>query len=276
MKGLVLDGGGVFGIAQAHILSRVDVSKFDFFAGTSIGAVLAIACVSGMDLTKLPFFFHECMPIIFKTNLFHKYNIFNSEYSDKGLTKVLSEIIPDMSFGELSKPVFIPVSKLKGSRLKVFSSLDETDSWWPLWEILRMATAAQTYFNPWKGYADGGVFANNPSMVSIASASKILGCNINDIELCSIGTGSNSLPIEQGIDNYSLFSWGRWLIRTLISGSSNSMHEYFASSLPLAKYNRIEFKRKKGWKLDSVKNMLLAEKEWEEEINAAVAIVENF
>jgi patatin-like phospholipase/acyl hydrolase len=275
-RGLVLDGGGVFGISQAQILARVDISKFDFFVGTSIGSVLSSACASGMDLTELPSFFHESIPLIFKNHPCYKYNIFNPKYPDKELTKALQEFLPDISFGELNKPVFVTAANLKYNKLKVFSSLDEKDSWWPLWEITRAATAAETYFKPWRGYADGGVFANNPSMVAIAAACKVLDYDVNDIAICSIGTGSDTLSAPSKVKDYSLMTWGVWLIKSMISGSSNSMHEYFAKSLPLAKYTRIQFQRKKGWKIDSPKDMFEAEKVWEEEIKRAAELVNAF
>ena len=274
-KGLVLDGGGVFGIGQAHIVSRIDVSKFDFFVGTSIGSAICAHLASGGCGSILPDFFHNEMPKIFKTNIFHKYNIFNPKYPDKNLNNALINLLDGIIMGNVNKPLFITSANLSTNELKVFSSEKTDDSGWQLWEIVRAATAAETYFAPWKGYADGGVFANNPSMVAIASACKVLGYNINDIQLCSIGTGISSDNYSPKKD-FSLFTWGAWLLKTLLQGSSNSMHGYFARSMPINKYTRIQFVRKNGWKMDSPEDMLKAEKFWEPEIAKSVTIVNDF
>jgi len=274
-KGLVLDGGGVFGIGQAHILSQVDISKFDFFVGTSIGSAICATLAAGEDHTQLPSFFHKQMPEIFKTDIFHKYNIFNPRYPDKGLNNALMCLLDGTALGDVKKPLFITSANLSTNELKVFKSGDPSDEVWPLWEVVRAATAAETYFDPWKGYADGGVFANNPSMVAIASACRDLKYNIDEIQLCSIGTGG-------GTDNYSpkknfsLFTWGAWLLNTLLSGSSNSMHDYFARSLPINKYVRIQFIRKNGWDMDNPEDMLKAEEYWKPDIERGIETVNKF
>lgn len=274
-KGLVLDGGGVFGIGQARILSEIDVSKFDFFVGTSIGSAISASIASGIDHKRLPDFFHEEMPKIFKTNIFNRYNIFNPKYPDKGLNNALIELLDGLILGNVQKPLFITAANLSTNEIKVFSSENASDEGWPLWEVVRSATAAETYFAPWKGYADGGVFANNPSMVAIASACKVLKYDINEIQLCSIGTGLGSGNYSPKKD-FSLFSWGAWLLNTLLQGSSNSMHGYFARSLPINKYTRIQFVRKNGWKMDNPKDMLKAEDFWKTDIQNGIKTVNKF
>jgi len=274
-KGLVLDGGGVFGIGQAKILSQVDVSKFDFFVGTSIGSAIAAVLATEGNHTELPEFFHEQMPKIFKTNFFHKYNIFNPKYPDKGLNDALVGLLDGLTLGDAKKPLFVTASNLSTNELKVFKSIDSSDEVWQIWEVIRAATAAETYFAPWKGYADGGVFANNPSMVAIASACKNLNVDIRDIQLCSIGTGvgdGNYSPKK----NFSLFTWGAWLLQTLLQGSSNSMHGYFARSMPIDKYVRIQFVRQKGWEMDNAKDMLKAEECWQSDIEKGIETVNKF
>lgn len=73
MKGLVLDGGGVFGIGQANILDKCPLDKFDFFAGTSIGAAIAIRAALGLPTNSLTEFFHREMPEIFSGHSYRKY-----------------------------------------------------------------------------------------------------------------------------------------------------------------------------------------------------------
>lgn len=70
--------------------------------------------------------------------------------------------------------------------------------------------------------------------------------------------------------------WGKWLLKALLGGASNSMHEYFVNSLPVDKHVRIDFKRESDWKMDSPKDMLKAEKAWELKIKQGIEIVKDF
>ena len=231
MKILVLDGGGVFGNAQATILQRIDAfEKFDCFVGTSIGAAIAAAIAIGEQDKVDQQFFHKWMPL------------------------------------------FITAANVGSRTLKVFSP--ETDSGWLLWEVVRAATAAETYFPSWKGYADGGVFANNPSMVGVAGACKALGQNLEDIEVLSIGTGKK--PASGGRGPVSIFGWGAWLVDALLEGASDDMHDYFVNSLPVKKYTRIQFASEGGWKMDSPEDMMKAQAAWAQDMDKAITVVKAF
>lgn len=277
MKGLVLDGGGVFGIGQAQILAVADTSKFDFFVGTSIGCVNAAILASGIKLpSDIPSFFHDGAPKIFKGYQWRRYNIFSARYNDNNLNSVLSDFLPG-TMGSVKKPLFIASANLGAQKLKVFYSGDASDASWPMWEVARAGVAAETYFPPWRGYADGGIYANNPSMVAIAGACKYLNCKVSDLEICSIGTGDSpytSLGTPKG--SWSRIHWGAWLLEALLNGAANSMHEYFARSLPLNKYTRIQFTRKTGWSMDNPEDMLLAEEAWQRDIAEGIKGVNAF
>tara|TARA_R110000824_G_scaffold33443_2_gene107170 strand:+ start:8452 stop:9282 length:831 start_codon:yes stop_codon:yes gene_type:complete len=276
MKGLSLSGGGIFGIGQARILDVSDTSKFDFFVGTSIGAVNAAACAVDINIETTPFFKEE-MPKIFKGYCWKRLKPFAPRYGDKALNDALIRLFDGILLGDVKKPLFVTCVDINTKRLKVFDSTDPNDADVPLWEVLRAATAAETYFSPWKGRADGGVFANNPSMVAIAAASSSLGYDVTDIELCSIGTGSeNSSNKLSGLRPYSLLSWSIWLITALLNGAASSMHDYFVRSLPLKKYTRVQFVRGTKWNMDSVKDMFKAEGAWENDIQKAIKAVNEF
>jgi len=275
MKGLILDGGGVFGIGQAQILKNIDVSKFDFFVGTSIGAANISSVVSGVNLQELPSFFHKDMPIIFKSSLISRCVAFSPRYSDIELNKSLKRLTGDISVGDVKKPFFITAVNFTDNKLKVFNNIQKEDKSWPLWEVVRCSVAAPSYFSPWKGYVDGGVFANNPSMVGVAACSKVLGCPIDEIEICSIGAGKFKINNSEK-KMWSIVHWGSWLIDALLYGSSSNMSDYFARSLPLKKYLRIDFIGEKSWKLDSVSNMSVAERKWKNDINDAIASINDF
>jgi len=273
MKILCLEGGGVFGIGQAMVLSKLNAfEKFDCFVGTSIGSVVAMGIALNNGTNVSPEFFHKWMPVIFKKGLVRSHWPFNSKYNDEGLNKALMEMLRGSMMSDMKKPLFVTSANVGSKTLKVFSSI--SDSGWMAWEVARCATAAETFFPSWKGFADGGVFANNPSMVGVAAASKVLGADIGEIELLSIGTGDRTEGASTAPK--SVFAWGKWLIGAMLDGASDNMHDYFVRSMPLKRYERIQFPGSSSWKMDNVEDMKKAEAAWRIDAMKAVKIVEAF
>jgi len=263
VKGLALDGGGVFGIGQAMALTEIDVKAFDFFAGTSIGSVLAVNLGLGYtDPAHFPDFFTEWMPKIFKGYGWRRFSPFAPRYNDKYLCQALQEMVPG-EFGDCAKPVYVTAVDLSRRRLKVYDSTDASDACTPAWQVCRGAVAAESYFAPYGGFGDGGIFANNPSMVAIAAMCGDDRVKLSDLRLCSLGTGSATGAVKGWPEIGALkIQWGAWMIDSLLDGAANTMHEYFARSLNLGLYSRYDFRRDDGWAMDSPGDMLEAAVKW--------------
>lgn len=276
MKMLSLDGGGVFGQAQARILEIADCyDKFECFAGTSIGSAQVAAIALGIPDRVGSQFFNEWMHVIFNRSLMRKCMfLFVSKYSDNGLNEALQSIFDGALFGDVKKPLFITTSDIGRRTIRVFDSTNFDDARVPMWEVVRSATAAETFFDSWKGLADGGVFANNPSMVLAAAASRVLKIPLNEMEILSIGTGRSTVD-GQKVPR-SMIQWGEWLVRALLTGASDDMHDYFVRSLPLKKYIRVQFLRDGDWKMDNIYDMDKAMEDWEYDIKKAIKVVEDF
>jgi len=272
MKILVLDGGGVFGRIQSHIISEADcIDKFDAFAGTSIGAPQVLCAALGRPAS--PDFFDKWMGTIFHTSFLRKINIFKSEYPDTGLNLALKNLFDSALFGDAKKPVFITAADVCQKNLKVFSSVNFEDAALPAWEVCRCATAAETYFPPWKGFADGGIFANNPSQIALSAAVRVLGAKIEDIEIFSIGTGTYC---SGGSYPSGRLTTAAWLIRAMLNGAADKMHDYFVRSMPIKRYVRINFVCDDSWKMDDPRSMYLAERNWAEDICKAIKAMKDF
>ena len=269
MKILALDGGGVFGRIQSSIMTEANCfDKFDAFAGTSIGSPQVLAAALGTPEIISPDFFDKWMGKVFDAPWYRKMNLLQSEYSDTGLNDALRAVFGPTTLGDAKKPVFITAADIGQKTLKVFSSTNFDDRSWPAWEICRCATAAETYFPPWKGYADGGIYANNPSMVALAAAVRVLGAKIEDVEILSIGTGTESG--DEGGTPGTRVGTAIWVLEAMLHGASDNMHDYFVKSLPVKRYTRIQFLREPGWQMDDPRDMYLADRKWAEEIEAAV------
>ena len=81
----------------------------------------------------------------------------------------------------------------------------------------------------WKGennnrraLVDGGVFANNPSLIGLSEALSS-GAGQEDILLCAIGTGMNDrkIPYEEAKD-WGLVGWVKPVLSVMMDGMSDS------------------------------------------------------
>lgn len=277
MKGLALDGGGIFGVGQAKILSQVDdLAKFDFAAGTSVGAVVAALVATGAPQTAFVDFFTAQAPSVFCGHSWRKYLPITPRYSDKQLLAVLKQMFP-MRLRDVKIPLFITAADLNRRRLKVFCSTDPDAGDLPMWEVLRMATAAETYFLPWRGFADAGIYANNPAMVAVSGALNVLAADLDTLELCSIGTGAIVDNINIGSTRgWTLFRWGVYIIGSQLEGAANEMHAFFVSKLDLHKYIRIQFERQAGWTMDNPDLVDVVLQAWKQEIDNGIKAVNAF
>lgn len=278
-KILAIDGGGVRGVVPGAVIDRAgarSIDKFDVFAGTSIGAMLvAYLGVRPADDKPLVDTFKSIMPKIFQGYHWRKYSPFTPTYSDKALNQALQRLLPG-KFGDLPKQTYITAVDLNRRTLKVFDSTDLDDKDWSLWEVVRCAVAAESYFLPWKGYGDGGLAINNPSMAAISTCMRKKLTQPTDIEMLSIGTGETVTNDPVGSTNGWLkLQWGLWILDAMLNGLTDSMHDYFTLSLPLKRYERIQFAGPR-WAMDNPEVMAEALKYWSSEIDRAATALRQF
>jgi hypothetical protein len=218
--------------------------------GTSIGSVLAaqIAVRQKIDINL----FAELMSRVFK----HKRigaPIFWTHHDDKNLNKALTSLFSGKMIGDAKIPFFCTSVAMGERNLRVFSSENDNDVTWPLWEVVRASCAAPTYFPSWRGLSDGGLFCNNPSMVGCAWAKKVLGCPFEEMDVFSLGCGTSMVSTRQPRDD--IFSLAPWLIRASLDGASDRMHDYFVRSLPLRSYTRMNFTNESNWEMNDLNDM---------------------
>lgn len=84
---------------------------------------------------------------------------------------------------------------------------------------------APTYFSIYQGYVDGGVFANNPSMVSLARSVSAFPMSVGAHLTCtlSIGTGSNNYAVHGRHHDWGILPWGQHLISLLFDATETSI-----------------------------------------------------
>lgn len=277
---LSVDGGGVFGAAPSCLLQKMDQSllKFDGFAGTSIGSAIVGALATGVSTAQILDMFEGKMGQVFPQAWYRSLLVFRAKYPDTGLNKVIQELVGSTTrFGDVSAPTFIVAGDLSTNSVKVFDSTKDEDKVLPMWEVIRASVAAPTYFPPWKNYCDGGIFANNPSMVAVAGALRTLGLDDDDLHMLSLGCGEDLLSKQKRLSGgSSVIQWGPKLLRMMLDGGANKMHDFFVSAVLGDRVLRIQYNRNPDWGFDDPGNVEFCLQAWHDAIEGGAAASNSF
>ncbi|HEY6366626.1 MAG TPA: patatin-like phospholipase family protein [Candidatus Binatia bacterium] len=231
-KILTLDGGGIRGILTVEILAKIEellreksgggkefvlADYFDFFAGTSTGAIVATCLSWGMAVDRIRNFYVEN-----GKEMFDKASLLDRYYRHKFDSERLSARLRD----EFGAETTLGSDKLRTLLMMVLRNAS-TDSPWsvsnnpaakyndctrpdcnlnlPLWQLVRASTAAPTYFPPEIVkigarefiFVDGGItMYNNPSFQAFLMAT-VEPFNLNwptgedKMLVVSVGTGTS-------------------------------------------------------------------------------------
>jgi uncharacterized protein len=246
--------------------------------GTHVGELAKMAAASAA--AKLPGMTKELIDSL----LVHQNELWYPKYGSEGLRRVVSELFP-------SDPTLESLGDAARVLVTTFQLLDKTtDSWRPLTlhnlptarddlkrshvvESALCTSAAPTYFPPHKhstlGYCvDGGLFANNPSSLAVATAIEA-GVSIDSIRLLSIGTGhtksSMTIPhsplFSRGPENYGILGWlypkeegntPSYPMMNALFEAGSSTSDLISQQVLKDRYQRIEVPLKEGIGLDDV------------------------
>lgn len=111
----------------------------------------------------------------------------------------------------------------------------------PMWQVALATSAAPTYFPCRKGIdcmrlVDGGVWANNPTMVGIVEAVSMCGAELGSISVFSLGTSSPIVARPGYLDWAGRLLWAPSAVDIVLRGQSLGAHN---QALHLLGYDRI-------------------------------------
>ena len=165
------------GIGPARYVRDIEESTgkavqdlFDFFAGTSAGAINCGLYACGFSGAEVLEFHHAHGAKIFADKTW-RYKLIKCgpRFDDKAILSLLKKLCGDRKMSETVKPLYITAWDMLTKQLKVFGPGDKDV---PVWYAIRCSMAAPTYFGNMDGrYADGGMAANDPALVGFAGAS---------------------------------------------------------------------------------------------------------
>ncbi len=266
---LSIDGGGYRGLFAAHILRRMEESwglnwhqQFGMFAGTSTGSIIAAGLASNISAKKLSEFYITHGKKIFRKRWSSRLDflkILTSKYSSTTLQSLLEDVLGSTTLGEVPVPLIIPAVDIGNGCVHVFKSKYADgfirDPGVKLSEAVLASCSAPTYFDPhivdgMYQLVDGGIWANNPSLVAVIDAQYRLKAPLSDIRVLSLGTGKSKTfyPRSEGWwKDWFIRSWQGWgfatrwkrsklldLILNLQSDSAHNMLCLLFNESPLA------------------------------------------
>ncbi|MDR2580516.1 MAG: patatin-like phospholipase family protein [Fibromonadaceae bacterium] len=211
---LSIDGGGLFGVGVANWLPKLAGNwKFDCYAGTSVGSILAACYATGMSPAEVQKLFNSDLP----KKMFTKEGGVKglaglANYTTKGARDALASVFGDMKVSEVKHPLVIVAWNYNMNKEKVFSQ--SSNSSYLLRDAVLASISAPTYFRPLKlkneegkeeQLGDGGVCGNDPSLAGITEMLKKQKVDIKDIKCLSIGTTGE--PREKKIKISTIKDW---------------------------------------------------------------------
>jgi len=229
-KVLSLDGGGIRGYLSIKILANIEKilneqnneninigQRFDLIVGTSTGGIIASALSIGKSAEEVLELYKNLIPKVFQTE---ENGVFSPKYSNSVLKQELEEILKDNRLSDVKTDLCITSVDVENATPRFHKSgyfdrnsprLDEK-----LVDLALATSAAPTYFplvstKHSTNLTDGGIVANNPSMVGLIDAMQINDNNLDNIILLSIGTGEQPcMPYE--IDKLKNAGKQNWIV----------------------------------------------------------------
>lgn len=244
---LSLDGGGAKALFTAHVLARFEedhgtrvVDHFDLIAGTSAGGIVALGLGAGLSPAEISDHYLDLIGKVFPRSKQRKFRLGRATgpaYSGEALRDALTTVLGDRLLGQSAKRLVVPSWNVQSGEVHIFKTPHSprlTRDWKVKMVDVALATsAAPTYFPAAivdsARLIDGGVFANNPSVLAIAEATSMLGVPPQTIRVLNIGTMD---PFTDHADRLDTAGWARWstaavpLILTASSASSTGLAKH--------------------------------------------------
>lgn len=267
---LALDGGGVRGIVTLRMLEafeeRFGVAAgdfFDFFAGTSTGAIIAaLLAFQGLRAGEILELYRDLVGRVFQWSLSSSRigRLFSRVmYSREFAEGRLAELFGQTRLGELpagargprgilltthdlvrNEELFLSNFPLKGGRVNFGPTWKVRDA------VAASALSAPWYFGPWEGrFTDGGLTVfNTPARQAAIEALDYCaspGCPSGRTVVWSFGSGAFETEFRRG-DSDGWFPW-TWAARLFRDMQSDAEADQVFGAVRMAEHGEIEFRR---------------------------------
>lgn len=238
---LAIDGGGMRGLFPAGILARFEETHgisvadcFDLIVGTSTGGIIALGLGKGLTPAEIEAFYRERGPRIFDgadSVLRSIAHIGEAKYDSTPLQHELQECFGETLLGESQKRLVLTSYDMENDDVRLIKTSHHlrlrNDYKLPMWQVALATSAAPTYFSACKAIpntrlVDGGVWANNPTMVGLTEAVSLLKVALSDIRILSIGTSWELKQRSEDLDCAGKWGWKAEIVDVMFRGQSHA------------------------------------------------------
>jgi len=234
---LALDGGGIKGLFSAAVLAFLEedlginiTDHFDLITGTSTGGIIAIGLGLGMKPREIVEFYVSNGSEIFDSGCLSSLrHLFKSKYQAEPLENALRECFKNRRLADSHKRLVIPSYNIGDDSVYLFKTPHHErlrrDYKVPMWKVARATSAAPTYFPVFSGVdnvrlIDGGVWANNPSIVGITEAVSVLNVPLEQIYILNLGTTDEVKSYPLRLDKSGCLKWCKAAVDVIMRGQS--------------------------------------------------------
>ena len=279
---LAIDGGGIRGILAAMVLAELErrtgkpvCELFDFIAGTSTGALVALGLTAPDEEGKPRFtarqvvgFYEDFGPKVFSRSVWHQIravgNLADGKYPATGLEEMLVDLFGDARLSDALVDVLVPGYEIERRIPFFFKSwrASERESYdFSMAQVVRAATAAPTYFEPahlpaddngdYFAVVDGALVAYNPALCAYVEV-RDLYPDAKDMLVVSLGTGAltRRLPYED-VKDWGAARWAQPIFSIMCDASAAAVDHQLKQILPpgphgLRRYYRFQLRLDTG------------------------------
>lgn len=285
-KILAIDGGGMYGVVPLEVCLRIEEAAkkplreiFDLFVGTSTGALISAAALSGLNHQNEtePFGFsageiikayEEKGKAIFTASNDIEIPVINRpldpQYDNGGLRTTLNNLIGTRKLGWMNdggQRISISTYNMSQGKPHFFRSWVDRDIY--LRDAVMASSSAPTTHPMYQigddFYTDGGVFAVNPAPYALAEGLELWSddLEVEKLVIVSLGTGSSQASLElPDSPDENVVWWLKNLSSVFLDGQNESAHEtmiQIGKKAPWLEYFRFDVdleQKKKADELD--------------------------
>jgi patatin-like phospholipase/acyl hydrolase len=236
---LALDGGGAKALFTAHILARLEQDlnvsisdSFDLIAGTSAGGIVALALGAGLAPSEIVTHFKSLVETVFpsaRRRWWRRPRQLTSPIYDAGALRAsLEGVLGETKLGDSAKRLVIPAWDVQAGTVHIFKTPHhrrlKRDWRLPMVDVALATSAAPVYFPAARvdGHRliDGGVWANNPSVVAITEAVSMLDVPLQAIKVLNVGTIDQIRLHPKRLDRGGWLNWARPIAPLILDAGS--------------------------------------------------------
>jgi hypothetical protein len=219
---LSFDGGGLKGLFAAALLAEVEqqlhvslAAHFDLVVGTSTGGLLALALGAGLTPAQIVDVYVDEGPRVFGSGR-RLGRLWRAKHNSDGLRVALTNVFGGRLLGSSSKRLVVPAYSLDLNDVYVFKTSHHErltrDHRELMVDVAMATTAAPTYLRAFslrnQRLIDGGVWANNPTLIGVAEATSMLGVQLDQIRILSMGATEAVTNLGSRLENGGFAQWG--------------------------------------------------------------------